>query len=68
MAILQDSPGKLVSEYLAILNFVGAKGDGGGGATRSANFQSHRQTASKPIPSFYRLAALPVAQPILPEQ
>ena len=57
-----------VSRYknVSILDFIGAKGDGGGSSNWSymtCKAPVNNVTTNKPTPSFYRPDALPVTQP-----
>jgi len=66
MAIFPGGPGLTGARNVSILDFTGAKEDGGGGdnwSYKSAKLQSNRHHQQTNIQFFYRPDALPVAQP-----
>jgi len=66
VATFQDSLGKPAPECLPILDFIGAKNNGGGDGNWSCNKPCKAPVKSSPTnqhPVSYKSDALPVAQP-----
>jgi len=67
--IFQDNLGKPVPQTVSSLDFIGAKGDGGGDDNWSYKTCKTPVKSSPPThkhPTFYRPDAFPVAQPTVP--